>query len=231
MRNLVVSALLAGGVVGGWTGVPAAVAVSPCAELGGVIESGQLCHVHTATAGYTLDMRFPVDYPDQRALTDYLVQNRDGFVTVAKSPGSRDMPYEMDATSEQHRSGQSSNGTQSVVLKIFQDLGGPQPSTWYKSFNYDLGPHKAITFDTLFAPNSKPLDTIFPIVQRELERQTGVPAILISPGSGLDPSCYQNFAITNDEVIFYFAPGELLPLSAGATSVKVPRSAIPPLAL
>jgi hypothetical protein len=58
-----------------------------------------------------------------------------------------------------------------------------------------------------------------------------VPAILISPGSGLDPAHYQNFAITNDEVIFYFAPGELLPMSAGATSVKVPRTAIPPLAL
>lgn len=231
MRKLVVSALLAAGVVGGWTGVPAAVAVSSCAELGGVIETGQLCHVHTANAGYTLDMRFPLDYPDQPALTDYLVKTRDGFVTVAKSPGSRDMPYEMDATSEQHRSGQGSTGTQSVVLKIFQDLGGPQPSTWYKSFNYDLGPRRVITFDTLFAPNSKPLEVIFPIVQRDLERQTGVPAILISPGSGLDPSCYQNFAITNDEVIFYFAPGELLPLSAGATSVKVPRSVIPPLTL
>ncbi|MBS9533989.1 DUF3298 domain-containing protein [Mycobacterium sp. M1] len=229
--RILVAALLAGGTVGGWLGAPATNAASPCAEMGGTLEAGQLCHVRTANANYTLDMRFPVDYPDQPTLTAYLVQNRDGFLAVAKSPGPHDMPYEMDATSEQHRSGQGAKGTQSVVLKIFQDLGGPQPSTWYQAFNYDLTTRKPITFDTLFAPNSKPLDAIFPIVQRELERQTNVPAFLISSGSGLDPEHYQNFAITNDDVIFYFAPGELLPASAGATSVKVPRTAIPPLAL
>ena len=229
--RILVAAVMASGLAGGWLGVCPVSAAPPCAELGGTIETGQQCHVHTANSSYNLDMRFPVDYADQQALTDYLVQNRDGFVTVAKSPGLRDMPYEMDATFEQHRSGPASGGTQSVVLKIFQDIGGPQPSTWYKSFTYDSGTKKAVTFDTLFASNSKSLDTIFPIVQRELERQTGVPAILISSGSGLDPAHYQNFAITNDDLIFYFAPGELLPLSAGATSVRVPRNAIPPLTL
>ncbi|MGH3523030.1 MAG: esterase [Mycobacterium sp.] len=227
MRILVVAVLL----VGGWMGVPSAAAQSSCADLGGAVETGQMCHVHAATDSYTLDLRFPVDYADQRALTDYLVQNRDGFLTVAQMPGSRDRPYEMDATSEQHRSGQPSNGTQSVVLKIFQDVGGPHPSTWYKAFNYDLQPRQPITFDTLFASGSKPLDAIYPIVQRELGRQTGLPAALIPPGSGLDPSHYQNFAITDDDLIFYFAPGELLPLTAGATSARVPRNAIPPLAV
>lgn len=231
MRTSVVAALAAGWVVGGWLGMPAAAAATSCAEMGGVIETGQICHVHTSNTNYTLDLRFPVDYADQQTLTDYLVQNRDGFLTVAKMPGPNDRPYEMDATNEQHRSGQPPTGTQSVVLKIFQDVGGPQPSTWYKSFTYDLATKKAVTFDTLFAPNSKPLDVIYPIVQRELERQTGLPAILISPGAGLDPSHYQNFAITNDDLIFYFAPGELLPLSAGAASVRVPRNAIPPLAV
>lgn len=235
MRILVAATLLVGAAVGGWAGMPSAVAGPSCAELAGVIETGQICHVHTASPGYILDLRFPVDYPDQQALTDYLVQNRDGFLSVVKTSGPRQMPYEMDATTEQHHSGQPANGaqhgTQSVVLKIFQDLGGPQPSTWWKAFNYDLGQRRPITYATLFAPNSKPLEAIYPIVQRELERQTGIPGVLISPGAGLDPSHYQNFAITDDELIFYFAPGELLPLNAGATSVGVPRNAIPPLAV
>jgi hypothetical protein len=71
---------------------------------------------------------------------------------------------------------------------------------------------------------------IFPIVQRELERQTGIVGT-IPLGDGLDPSHYQNFAITDDAVIFYFGQGELLPVDAGATSASVPRSAIPPLQL
>ena len=55
--------------------------------------------------------------------------------------------------------------------------------------------------------------------------------LAISSGAGHDPSNYQNFAITDDQLIFYFAQGELLPSFAGATQVQVPRSAIPPLAI
>ena len=51
----------------------------------------------------------------------------------------------------------------------------------------------------------------------------------ISPAAGLDPANYQNFAITNDGVIFFFSQGGLLPEAAGATQVLVQRSVIDPL--
>ena len=233
MRNLMTAALIAAGALLGWSGGPVAAADSTCGNLGGDVEGDQTCHVHASTSTYTLDMKFPLDYPDEQALTDYISQNRDGFVSVAQTSsqtsGTREVPYQMEVTSEQYHSGQPPGGTRSVVLKVFEDLGGPRPSTSYKSFNYDLGSQQAITFDTLFVPNSKPLDSIFPIVQREMGRQTGFGAAIL-PGSGLDSSHYQNFAITDDELIFYFAPGELLPPSiAGASQVHVPRNAIPPL--
>lgn len=37
-------------------------------------------------------MTFPVDYPDQQALTDYITQNRDGFVNVAQGPRCETSP-------------------------------------------------------------------------------------------------------------------------------------------
>jgi Protein of unknown function (DUF3298) len=233
MRNLIAAALIAAGALLGWSATPVAAADSACTSMGGQVEGEQTCHVHASSSTYTLDMKFPLDYADEQALTDYIGQNRDGFVSVAQTSsqtsGTREVPYQMEVTFEQYHSGQPPGGTQSVVLKVFEDLGGPRPSTSYKGFNYDLGPHQAITFDTLFAPNSKPLDSIFPIVQREVGRQTGLGAAIPS-GSGLDSSHYQNFAITDDELIFYFAPGELLPPTiAGATQVHVPRNAIPPL--
>lgn len=70
------------------------------------MQAGQICHVHASGPKYMLDMTFPVDYPDQQALTDYITQNRDGFVNVAQGSPLRDQPYQMDATSEQHSSGQ-----------------------------------------------------------------------------------------------------------------------------
>ena len=230
MRNVTVAALLAAGVLLSCPGAPVAAADSVCSSMGGEIQGEQTCRVHVANSTYVLDMTFPVDYPDEQALTDYISQNRDGFVNVAQTSGARDVPYQMEITSERYNAGHPPGGTQSVVLKVFEDLGGPRPSTSYKAFNYDLGSHQAITFNSLFVPNSKPLDSIYPIVQREEGRQSGLGAAIL-PGAGLDSSHYQNFAITNDEVIFYFAPGELLPPFAGASQVHVPRNAIPPLAV
>ncbi len=232
MRNILSAVLIAAGALLGWSGGAVAAADSMCANFGGSLQDDQTCVVRTSSPTYTLNMTFPVDYPDQ-ALSDFLTQNRDGFVNVAQTSsqtsGPRDVPYQMEVTSEQYHSGQPPGGTRSVVLKVFEDLGGPRPSTFYKGFNYDVAGQKAITFDTLFAPNTKPLDSIYPIVQREVGKQTGLGAA-ITPGSGLDASHYQNFAITDDDLIFYFAPGELLPSLAGASQVHVPRNAIPPLA-
>ncbi len=66
---------------------------------------------------------------------------------------------------------------------------------------------------------------IFPIVQAELAKQSGLPDP-VSPTAGLDPANYQNFAITNDAIIFFFSQGELLPEAAGAVQVSVPRGPI-----
>ena len=203
---------------------PAAAAPS-CASLGGTIEAGQMCHVNITAPSYTINMMFPADYPDQQALTDYLTQTRDGFVNVAQTSGRRDrQPLQMEATAEQHTSVQPR--TRGVVLKFFQDLGGAHPSSWYKAFNYNLAASRPITFDNLFAPGIRGLDSIFPLVQGDLERRNGAQ---IPPSIGLDPSHYQNFAITDDQLIFYFAPGEMLPTAAGPTQVTVPRNALPPL--
>jgi hypothetical protein len=227
MRFLIAVAVLAPAVLLGWR---AAAAPPSCADLGGTIEAQQMCHLHATGPTYTLNMTFPADYPDEQALTDYITQNRDGFVNVAQSSGGRDQPYQMEATTEQRTSGQPPHNTRSVVLKFFQDLGGAHPSTWYKAFNYNLGTNQPITFDNLFPPGTTPLDSIFPLVQRDLARQNGMGAAIF-PSAGLDPSHYQNFAITDDQLIFYFAQGEMLPSFAGPTQAQVPRNAIPPLAI
>ena len=234
MRFLIAAAMPACAVLLVW---PAAAAPPSCAGLGGTVEAAQMCHVRASSPTYMLNLTFPADYPDEQALTDYIAQNRDGFVSVAQgvgpgvAPGSggRDQPYQMDATTEQHSSG-SPPRTRSVVLKFFQDLGGAHPSNWYKAFNFNLGARQPITFDNLFAPGSTPLDIIFPLVQRDLERQTAL-GTAIPPSTGLDSSHYQNFAVTDDQLIFYFAQGEMLPAVAGPVQAQVPRNAIPPLAV
>ncbi|BBY56910.1 esterase [Mycolicibacterium sarraceniae] len=230
MRILSMTALLAAGVLLGEHSIAVAGARTDCAAFGGSPEAGNICYVHSSAPSYTMDLRFPTNYADEQAVLDYVTQNRDGFTNVAQMPAVRAMPYEMDVTTQSFTSGPPTGGTQSVVLKLFQDIGGAHPTTWYKAFNYDVAHKKPVTFDTLFAPEAKPLNAIFPIVQRDLERQTGLTGV-IATSDALDPSHYQNFAITDDAVIFFFSQGELLPSDAGATSSSVPRSALPPLLL
>ena len=228
MRYLFAAAVLATAAL---FGSPSAAATpATCASLGGTVDAGQLCHLHAAGTMYTLNMTFPADYPDEQPLTDYVTQNRDGFLAVAQATGPRDQPYQMEATTDQHASGQPPHNTRSVVLKFFQDVGGSRTSTWYKAFNYNLGSKQPITFDNLFGPGGPPMDVIFPLVQRDLERQNAVGAAIL-PSTGMDSSHYQNFAITDDQLIFYFAPGEMLPAFAGPSQAQIPRNAIPPLVL
>jgi hypothetical protein len=227
MRLSPVLAVLTAGVLVGWLPIPLAAGQNSCAELGGTVDLGQNCTVHTANSSYTLDYTFPVDYPDQQPLTDYLTQTRDGFVNVSQMPGSRDQPYVLDARGTRYSSGIPPR-TQSLVFEVYQNVGGAHPQTWFKAFNYNLVTRAPITFDTLFKPGTKPLDVIYPIVQSQLQRQSGVEHAIPS-GVGLDPTHYQNFAITDDAVIFFFGQGELFAEAAGATQASVPRDVLAPL--
>lgn len=208
------------------TAVPATAAPGACTALGGAVQAGEMCRVQASAPAYTVDMTFPLGYPDEQAIVDYLSQTRDGFVSIAGTPESRNLPYEMDVTGESFRSAQ----TRSVVLTLFQNVGSAHPTTWFKSFTYDVDRGRPVTFDTLFAPDAEPLDSIFPIVARTLESETGLVGS-ISPGDGRDATRYQNFAVTDDAVIFFFGRAEMLPSYAGETSVTVPRDQIPPLQL
>ena len=103
-----------------------------------------------------------------------------------------------------------------------------------------------------------PLTTVAPIVRAELQQQLappppvepstpptqpGQPApatptttpppppppLPIATTALYNPANYQIFAVVNDGVIFFFDQGVLLPESAGALQVLVPRSAIDPM--
>ena len=116
------------------------------------------------------------------------------------------------------------------MFKVFQDVGGAHPQTFYKAFNWDQGLRWPIVLDPmgkektqpLFQPGTNPWPVIFPLVEAELEKQMGTkPAI--SPAVGLNPATYENFAIQNDTLTFFFAQGAILPESAGALAVTIPR--------
>ncbi|MGZ5392697.1 MAG: esterase [Mycobacterium sp.] len=224
------AALLGACAVVGTIGTPVASAQPGCADLRGVVGQDQICRVHVQTDMYTIDMNFPNDYPDQQSLVSYLTQARDGFANVAEDPDAYNLPYELDADGAGYRSSSllPGGGTRTVVFSVYQNVGGAHPQTYYQAFNWNLATNAPITFDSLFKPGTRPLDVIYPEVNRYLTREQGlIDAIPQTPG--LDPANYQNFALTDDSLIFFFSQGEMFAESAGPVQATVPRAAVAPM--
>ena len=99
----------------------------------------------------------------------------------------------------------------------------PHPITWFKAFNYDLSAQAPITLANLFRPGVKPLDVVFPAVRRELEKRWQ-PEVLESMLGSVEDATFQNFALTDDAVIFFIGQGQLLGHPEGPLEVSVPRT-------
>ncbi|WP_156664856.1 esterase [Mycobacterium sp. 852002-51057_SCH5723018] len=193
---------------------------SPCADLNGTVRPDQTCHLRSATPDYTIDISFPLDYPDMRAVTDFLKRDRAAFLDWVARFGPSDRrgrPYQYMVAPKAFRSGSPDRGTQSLVLRIDNDTGFAHeghPNTTFRALNFDLGKRAPITFDTLFKPEAKPLEVLNPIVRRQLN----------APTADLDAGTYQNFAITNEAVVFFFGQDQVVRDNAGPHKVTVPRS-------
>jgi hypothetical protein len=178
--RLLAHAGVAACVLIGWSGTATAGAQSSCADLGGTVDTDQICQVHVVGPGYTIDFSFPVDYPDQQAVTDYLTHERDQFVSYAAQipPGPERFgtSYELAVSAKVYRSGTPATGTESLVLQIENNTGLAHvghPAIDFKAFTYDLAKHTPITFDTLFKPGTKPLDVINPAYRAALQKRWG----------------------------------------------------------
>lgn len=222
------AAVLPAAVVTGWIGLPVATAQTACVDLQGVVDADGMCRVQVHNEMYTIDMSFPHDYPDVQPVVAYLTQARDGFINVAQDPDTYNRPYELDAQGVGYRSGPPTGGTRSVVFTVWQHVGGLRPQTYYQAFNWNVGENAPITFDTLFRPGTRPLDVIYTEINRYLQTQQGI-VDPVPESAGLDPANYQNFALTDDSLTFFFSQGELLADSAGPVQATVPRAAVAPL--
>lgn len=257
MRSIQVAASATALVLFGSAGVAAAAPPKDyCAELKGA-NTGQACQIQMADPGYNVNISFPVNYPDEKSVADFITKERDDFLNAAKSSAPRDQPYQLTISSTNYGSAIPPRGTEAVVFKIVENTGAPK--TTFKSFNWDQTYRKAIVWTAASDDKNNtplwrvddPLQTVAPIVQSELQKQAAPPAnpaqtppgnqarttppanqtptappVSIAPAAAYDPTNYQNFAVTNDGVIFFFDQGRMVP---GATQVLVPRSAIDPM--
>ncbi|OBF28466.1 hypothetical protein A5724_28350 [Mycobacterium sp. ACS1612] len=210
--------ITAAAVVALVAGMPSATAQSTCEDLGGTVGADQVCHVQSTTTAYAIDISFPLGYPDQQAVADYLEQDRVDFLNWVTRFGGDHHQYVHNVNAKTYHS----PGTRSLVLTVVDDTGlahEDHPGTTYQAFNYDEDEQAPITIDTLFKPGTDPLRLLNSIVQRELGTHSDVPV-----RNDLDVNTYRNFAITDDAVTFFFGEDEVVADNNGPHRIAVPRS-------
>jgi hypothetical protein len=256
MRLFSFAVLVAAAAISSSSVVAVAAPKDYCADLKGS-STGSTCEIQLSDPGYTVDISIPLDYPNQEPIAKFISETREGFLNAAKS-APHDKPSELKIKPTEYSSAIPPRGTQTVVFKVYRNVAGAQPQTTFKAFNWDQSYRKEIVYTAAKDDKQKtplwrvddPLPTVAPIVQAELTKQqapppagpstppaqpgqpttaTPPPALPISPTALNNPANYQNFAVVNDGVIFFFDQGALLPDSAGAVQVLVPRSAIDPM--
>lgn len=194
---------------------------SACTELEGTVGAASLCTVHTETPDYTIDMSFPVDYPDQGAVEDVLTDQRDEFIDLVEEQPARDVPKALDIKSRTFRSGAPGSGTESLVFEEYVNFGGAHPVTNYDALNYDLGKKAPITFDELFKPEADPVAMLDRLVAADLEKQ--LPSVTVGDNP-IGARMYRNFALTDDAVLFFLSQGQWTISAAGPRTVSIPRT-------
>jgi hypothetical protein len=184
------------------------------------------CAFGTGAPSRDVDITIPANDPQEQAIVDYVTGiERDFYADT--STGAIDDPkpmQELKITTTPYTSGTAPGDIQTSVLTVYANKGGPYPNTYYKGFSFDNATKAPITFDTLFRPGSQPLNVIVPIVQDAVSREAGEP-VPLDPSIAFDPANYQDFAITNDAVIFFFGTHQLQ-AAFPDIQVSVPRDAI-----
>jgi hypothetical protein len=177
--------------------------------------------VHTQDANYTIDMKFPTDYPDQGEVAGVLGDRRDEFVDAVNESPVPDAKKALDIKPTTYRSGSPDAGTQSLVFEEYVNVGGAHPETRYNALNYDLTKKSSIDFGDLFKSDADPVAVLDPIVQGELKKKLSGLTVDANP---IGEDMYQNFALTDDAVIFFIDQGQWTIEAAGPQQISVPRS-------
>ncbi len=96
----------------------------------------------------------------------------------------------------------------SLQFTIYTYTGGAHGNTVFRTFTFDAESAEEIDLESLFVEGVNHLETIYPLVQQDLVTQLGnmTDSQWIQNGTGLNPENYQNFALTGEELIFFFPP-------------------------
>jgi hypothetical protein len=177
---------------------------------------------------YTIDIQYPIEYAAYdfvlepvKALIEQQRNDILGLRPFLDTPLDPSPGYSLNLTYERY---QHSEAVVSLVYTVAYYSGGAHPNSNYETFTFDLDAGQRLTFDDVFPAANHPLDVISPLAIAQLTEQQGeyADAEWIAQGAGPDAANFQDFALTEDSVIFFFEPYQVAAYAYGPSQVEIP---------
>ena len=118
----------------------------------------------------------------------------------------------------------------SVVFTITDYTGGAHPNTYFQSFTFDTAANQVLAFEDIFAEGVDPLASIIPIAREkllaklaELGMDADTANMFVPPGTD-DLGDFQNFALTDTDLLLFFSQNQVAPSAAGTVQINIPFS-------
>lgn len=115
----------------------------------------------------------------------------------------------------------------SFNFRVWEGVG-THANAYFHTFIFDLENERMLTLDDLFREDVDLLETIVPLIQENLKEQFAGSNIDMDwlEGGTSHPYDYQNVVLTAEDMIFFFARGEIGPAILGSRQVNIPLSAL-----
>lgn len=186
----------------------------PCIDaMGGEYdEASQSCIEHGTLE---IDIQYPAWILDYRFIIEIVQPHisavRAGYVNSGLNFFSeRSLFFEIKYREHWH-----SDHIVTVVFYTIADYGGLYPISSVKTFTFDLASNKHLTFADLFVEDSDPLEITAPRTSEE----ACFSCFLSSENAEEDIANYENFILTESELIFIFPPVRMGAMNAGIIEV------------
>lgn len=204
---------------------PAHAQDDPCFDKGGYLDPA------TGQCKLAFGLSISIDYPlavmgmgDIETRVDtFIVERRTQFITWFTeglgypmiAPWDLSIFYETTSTAK---------GYNTLIFTIYDYTGGAHGNTTFQTFTYDAVTGEVYGLFDLFQEEFDPMPTLSSLVQSQLLATMGdmTDADWIAAGTGEDPANYQNFALTDTDLIFYFPPYQVAAYAAGPQVVSIP---------
>lgn len=187
------------------------------------------CIVQT---GIRIDLDYPIELAEQPVVADtigsWFAETQTSF--IASYVPDFTLPsyvnnWTLTASYALYR---HSDSVSSLVYTVGNYTGGAHPNYVFTTFTFDFETQQQVSLEYFFQDAFVPWATIGPLVDADLAAQLGeaADASWIEQGSGGNPDNYGAFALTEDSLVFFFAPYQVAAYAFGGLQVAIPLDAL-----